>query len=170
MRRLTKRVVKEVLKRRIGLEVLELVELLRKHKDLSEFKLSEMLNEDINSVRNKLYRLQQFNLIGFTKKKDEARGWYVYFWHLKPEMFYHLYRKMLDDELKKLNSEIEQNSSVELYTCPNRCVAVTSEDALLCDYTCPECGSLLRHTDNSKLLNSLVKKRDRIMKTMDKLE
>ena len=65
-----------------GKDVLPLIELIRGKTDVSEFKIAEKLGKTVNEVRNMLYRLSDYNLVSFTRKKDKRKGWYIYFWTL----------------------------------------------------------------------------------------
>jgi transcription initiation factor TFIIE subunit alpha len=162
-------ILRHVVLNLLGEDVLPLAEHLKTNGEVSEFELSKCLKEDINTIRNKLYRLQQQNLIGFTKKKDEEKGWYIYFWHLKPDSFNYLYRKLLGIELDKLAAAISKKSCEALYQCPEGCSKLNCEEALLLNFTCPDCGGVLTEQDLSKELTQLKKQKARVTKSMDKL-
>ncbi len=162
-------IIRDVIISEVGDDALKLVEHLKKHKESSDFSLAEALGEDINSVRNKLYRLQQQNLIGFTKRKDEEKGWYVYFWFLKPDSFRYAYKKMLETKLRKVEEAINRKSSESLYQCSEGCTRLSSDEALSRNYVCPDCGNLVEPLDNSKEILKLKSQKNKLMKSMEKL-
>ncbi|MBW2988231.1 hypothetical protein DRJ48_04745 [Candidatus Woesearchaeota archaeon] len=168
MPRISIKIIREVVAKKIGNDVLELVEMLKRQGEMSEFALANELKEDINSVRNKLYRLQHQNLVTFRKRKDEVKGWYVYFWRINHERFRYIYREMLERELERVENQIECLQSGEFFMCQNRCLVVEFEDALNSNYLCPECGSVLVQCDNSKEISKLIKKRDKLKKAMER--
>ena len=162
------KVLRQVIQEQVGEDALDLAIMLKKQKDISEFSLSEQLKEDINTIRNKLYRLQQKNLIGFRKKKDDVKGWYVYFWHLKPEAIIYAHDEVLKSKMAKIDSQLADHSLTK-YTCKNECIIFNEEDALHNNYTCPDCGALLKIDDRSKIIERLTKKKEKLKSSMDTL-
>ena len=53
----------------VGDDVLPLVRILAKKRNVSEFKLAEMLNVTVNQIRNMLYRMNAHNLVSSIRKK-----------------------------------------------------------------------------------------------------
>ncbi len=154
----------------VGEDCLELMKLLKKKPEMNEFVIADTLNEDINSVRNKIYRLQRFNLVRSIKKKDPDKGWYVYFWSLIPENFIYVFRKIKLREIEKLEKRIREVQENEYFVCRNGCVTLTSEDALLSNYLCPECGAPLTAYNTEREVLKLKKELERIKQSMDKLQ
>ncbi len=168
MPRISSEVIKKVASARVGFDVLPLIEALKSHNEVSEFELAKLLHEDINSVRNKLYRLQQQNLLQFKKKKDEKKGWYVYFWSLRAERFKYLYKEILESELTRLDKRIKKEQESGSYECPNQCVALGLEEALGTNYQCPDCGATLNSCDNSKLVAKMKKRKSSVTQSIRK--
>ena len=160
-------VLRMVVNRQIGEDALELVELLKKKGEMSEFIIAKALKEDINSVRNKIYRLQKFNLVKYTKKKDAEKGWYVYFWSIMPEKFMHIYKTFMNDEIKKLEEKINSKKDKEFFTCKNQCTIIDYEDGPNSNYMCPECGEPLVLYDAKKEIELMKKDIESLKKSMD---
>ena len=78
--RLSQPLMEELVKEVAGDDVLALLRLILGKSNVSEFKIAEKLNITVNQVRNMLYRLNEHNLVAFTRKKDKEKGWYIYFW------------------------------------------------------------------------------------------
>ena len=77
---LTNKEIDTVISEVAGEDVLELVKILKGKKNISEFTLAQNAKQEINIVRNQLYRLYDSNLVSFTRKKDKQKGWYIYYW------------------------------------------------------------------------------------------
>ena len=161
-------VLKMVLSREVGEDTLELVQFLKKNGETSEFVLAKKLKEDVNGIRNQIYRLQKVNLVKYSKKKDKEKGWYVYFWDLKLENFGFRYHKILENEILALEKIIKRKEDKEFFTCKNNCVEINYEDGLNSNYTCPECGEALDLCDVKKEIEVYKKRIERLKQYMDK--
>lgn len=165
-----KLILKSVVKKKLGEDCYNLILLLYKNGEMSEFVIADELKEDVNVIRNKIYRLQKFNLVKSLKKKDKERGWYVYFWTLIPEGFFYLYQKTLKEEIEELEKKIKNKKERQFLICKNHCVVLSYEDGLLSNYMCPECGAPLELCDNDKEITKLEKKLEKVKQSMDKFE
>jgi transcription initiation factor TFIIE subunit alpha len=59
-----------------------IVDILYKKKDVNEFAIAKKMDLTINQLRNILYKLSAQGLVSFIRKKDERKGWYIYYWTL----------------------------------------------------------------------------------------
>ncbi len=105
---------------------------LKGKKDVSEFKLAEKIDKDINGTRRILYKLHSCGLASFIKKKDQKKGWYIYYWTFNEKQAIHLSGK-----------ETEKEDKPEKFICRNRCGSLEFEEAFDSGYKCPECGEQL---------------------------
>ena len=71
--RISNKIIEEVVSEVAGADVVSLVVALKNKKNISEFKLAEDLKREVNEVRNMLYRLYNFNLVSFIRKKDNSK-------------------------------------------------------------------------------------------------
>ena len=78
--KLSNKLVEQVVTDVAGEDVIPLIKQLKNKKNVSEFKLAEALELEVNLVRNMLYRLYHANLVSFTRRKDKKKGWYIYYW------------------------------------------------------------------------------------------
>ena len=168
--KIPKLILKTVIKKQLGEDCYDLIVLLNKKSELSEFVIANELKEDVNIVRNKVYRLQKFNLVKSVKKKDKEKGWYVYFWTLIPEGFFYLYEKIEKEEIEDLEKAIQNKQESQYFICKNKCVVLSYEDGLLSNYVCPECGTPLKIYDTDKEILKLKKKLEKLKQSMDKFE
>ncbi len=130
----------------------------------SEQDLAEKLEIEINVVRNKLYKLSDYNLIGFEKKRDEIKGWFIYYWALKPERVSELYYQLLDKRIKEIDKIIEFETSDKFFVCNDECARFNFEQASSQNFMCPECGQVLQPDDNKNKISKLEIERKIIIK------
>ncbi|MBU2639670.1 MAG: hypothetical protein KKG75_03100 [Nanoarchaeota archaeon] len=150
-------IVKELVGEIAGKDVIDLVELIKGKEDVSEFKIAEKLGITVNQVRNMLYRLYSFNLVSFTRKKDQKKGWYIYYWTFHERKGYELFVKLKKEKLQVLKERFESEKTGSYFICPNECVRLGLEAAMEHDFKCPDCGQLLQQEDNEKRIRTIEK-------------
>jgi transcription initiation factor TFIIE subunit alpha len=145
----------------------KIVGVLYKKKNVNEFLIAKKLDITINQARNILYKLADEGLVVFTRKKDKkSGGWYTYFWTLNEYKALLNLRerilKSLEDEGNKLHSK----KSKQYYVCKFCGMEVSEENALVYDFTCPECGEVFHLKDNighiADLEKSVVKLKEEL--------
>ncbi len=139
-----------------GLDVLPLIGVLKGRKNVSEFTIAEELKEEINTIRNKLYRLYDSNLVEFTRKKDKKKGWYIYYWTFVPSRIPFLVKDLKKKKLQKLADRLKTEQGSNFFECPNKDMRLTFEKAVDHDFKCPECGSLMHQEDNEKKIQHIT--------------
>ena len=147
-------IVKELIREVVGSDGVPLVEIILKKENVSEFKIADKLKITVNQVRNILYRLQDHNLVLFTRKKDKSKGWYIYFWtfdHSKARILL-LKHKTAKLEVLKLRVEKERDSAY--FVCPNKDMRAAFENAMELQFKCPECGEVLKQEDLENILKN----------------
>ncbi len=140
-----------------GHDVLPLIEVLKGKKNVSEFTIAEELKEEINTIRNKLYRLYGSNLVEFTRKKDMKKGWYIYYWTFVPSRIPRLLRGIKKRKLDKLRERLVAEQRGHFFECSNKCMRLVFDKAMDFEFKCPECGLLMNQQDNSKRIEHLLK-------------
>lgn len=155
--------IDEVIVDLVGAELLPLVNVLKGKKNVSEFSLAESLKEEINTIRNKLYKLYDFGLVRFARKKDKKKGWYIYYWTFMPNKIMFLARELKKRNLEKLKEKLIREESGNFFECKNKCIRMRFEQALDLEFKCPECGSLMNQIENEQ-------KKEQIKKQIELLE
>lgn len=161
-----KKFLKEVINLIAGKQAEDIVDLLDTKKHINEFILAKKLDLTINQTRNILYKIADQGLVSSIRKKDKRKGWYTYFWkieNLKALEF------LKDDILKKINNlenQIRSRETKRFYVCERCHIELTEENALLHDFTCPECGSILVLKDNTKLINEMKKNLEKLKRDL----
>ncbi|MDK2849709.1 MAG: transcription initiation factor subunit alpha [Candidatus Woesearchaeota archaeon] len=153
-----------------GEDTLPIMHFLKGKVNVSEFEIAEALKLDLNVMRNQLYRLQQYNLLKFKRKKDKQKGWYIYYWTADFSNIPYLYLQILKDELARVESRLEREKNNFFYSCENRCMRLSFEQAMDFNFTCPECGLIMNEINNDDIIKMLEEKREKLIKEIDEFE
>jgi len=153
--RISNKTVDDVIKDVAGEDVVPLVNLIKKKKNISEFKIAEMMKVNVNVVRNMLYRLYHKNLVSFVRKKDKKKGWYIYYWTFNIKRIGSLLDEIRKKRIEKLQEWLEREKNNFFFSCPTGCMRLDFEKAMDYGFKCPECGTLMSQEDNSKKIKGL---------------
>ncbi|MFH1511628.1 MAG: hypothetical protein ABIF10_08115 [Candidatus Woesearchaeota archaeon] len=144
----------------VGEDVIPLVKFLRNRKNISEFKIAEKINVEVNHTRNMLYRLHDHNLVTYHRKKDRVKGWYISYWTFNVKRLKQLVGNLKKQKITNLKEKLkkEEENFNSYFICPNICCRLDFDQAATFEFKCPECGSLLAHQDNTKTIDNLREK------------
>ena len=155
--RLSNKIVEEVIVEIAGPDVVPLIKLLRNKRNVSEFKLADSMKQEVNIVRNMLYRLYDANLVSFIRKKDKKKGWYIYYWTFDMKRVKYLMSEIKKKRLKRLKERLEREREGQFFICQNKCIRLDFDQAMNFEFKCPECGSIIQQDDNSELIEKIKK-------------
>ena len=153
-------ILKKLLKKTVmdfaGPESERLVDLLYQKQNVNEFLIAKKLDLTINQTRNMLYKLGDQGLVGFIRKKDKKKGgWYTYFWTLKAKKSLFKFKEKITENLKNIERKLKSLQTEHHFYCKNCEIEYNEENAMLQDYTCPECGEVLEMKDATDTINHL---------------
>ena len=158
MEELTKIEINSLITQVAGEDTIKVVEfILEKGENISEFLISEKLDIPMNILRNMLYRIQENNLITFTRKKDKKKGWYIYYWTFNHPQAISMIKKMKETRITNLKKRLEREDSSTFFTCSSKCLRTKFDNALENNFLCTECGKILKEKDNSKIIKDIKK-------------
>lgn len=158
------RFLKSVVENLINKQAVPIIDLLAGKKHVNEFLIAKKLELTINQTRNILYKLSDYGLVSFIRKKDKRKGWYIYFWTLNIYQSLSLLEENLKKELGNLEAQWKNRKERRYYSCETCGIEVTEESALLNDFTCPECEEIYKLSENEEIIQELEKKISRIKK------
>lgn len=139
-----------------GKEVLPLARFLKNRKHVSEFEIAEKIGTEINIARSMLYRLYHVNLVMSTRKRDDEKGWYIYYWSFRPEMIPKISKQIKSNKLIELKDKLYRETNGVYYMCGNNCVVLDFDQSLNFKFKCPECGLVMdQKRDCNDYVNSL---------------
>lgn len=161
------KLLKEIVIEVGGSSAEKIVDLLHEKKNVNEFLIAKKLNLTINQTRNILYKLGDEGLVSFIRKKDAKKGgWYTYFWTLDLEKCLIRYRDRVTHDIAALNQQLSNLGSMRFYYCTNCAMEYNEENALLQQYTCPECGEVLVLKNPDAPMNEIrtqIKKKEELL-------
>jgi transcription initiation factor TFIIE subunit alpha len=160
---LLERVVEDV----IGKSAIKIVDILAGKKDVNEFLIAKKLDLTINQARNILYKFSDYGLISSIRKKDNKKGWYIYYWTLNIEKSLNFLQDKLEKELGNLENKLKSRTNKNYYYCEICGLEINEETALGHNFVCPECGEVYSSLDNTKIIREIEK---RISKLKEDLE
>ncbi len=161
--------LKKIVEELVGKQAVPIIDLLAGKKDINEFTIANKLKLTINQTRNILYRLSDYGLVSFIRKKDKRKGWYIYFWTLDTHKSLFLLEEILKKELENLENELKSRKEKRYYFCDTCSIEVTEETALLNDFTCSECEEIYKLADNQEKVQELEKRINKTKKEMEKV-
>ena len=165
-----KNLLKEVISFVAGKQAEDIVDLLDTHKYVNEFVIAKKLNLTINQARNILYKISDYGLVSSTRKKDKRKGWYTYFWKIEILKSLEFLRENLLKKIENTEHQIKSRETKRFYACPRCHIELSEENALINNFTCNECGSVLTLKDNSKLIRDLRKNKEKLQKDLKIVE
>ena len=143
--------LKEIIHSIIGEKSKGIVDLLSVKKNVNEFIIAKKLNLTINQTRNLLYKLSDEGLVSVIRKKNKKKGgWYDHFWTLNLEKTLLKYKETLLNKIEEGRRSAQTKRDTRFYFCETCEIELNEEQALLQEYTCTECGTLLILKDNTK--------------------
>src|SRR3989338_5269075 len=131
--------LKSIVENLINKQATPIIDLLIGKKNINEFVIAKKLGLTINQTRNILYKLSDFGLVSFIRKKDKRKGWYIYFWTLNITKSLDMLEQKLREELGRLESQLKSRMEKRYYFCKTCNLEVTEEAALLNNFICSEC-------------------------------
>ncbi|MFA5857419.1 MAG: hypothetical protein WC867_08715 [Candidatus Pacearchaeota archaeon] len=159
--------LKSIVENLINKQAVPIIDLLIGKKHVNEFLIAKKLNLTINQTRNILYKLSDFGLVSFIRKKDKRKGWYIYFWTLNITQSLNLLEQNLKKELLALENQLKDRKDKRYYLCTTCSLESTEENALLNNFACPECENVYQLSDNKELIEKLEKDIARVRKDIE---
>jgi transcription factor E len=162
--------LKEIVGEIAGKPAMEIVDSLVGKRDINEFLIAKKLKLTINQTRNILYKLSNYRLVSFTRKKDKRKGWYIYFWTLDSLKSLELLEKKLLDELAHLEKQSKSRKMKRFYFCKICNTEVGEETALLNNFVCPECGQVYELAKKEKVVKELENSLNKLKKDLEAIK
>ena len=168
--KLTPKLVQGVISNTAGEDCIPIYKYLRGKKNISEFVLAEKLETEINIIRNMLYRMYNNNLVGFIRKKDKQKGWYIYYWTFNAKQVSFLYKSLKKKKVESLRERLKRETGSQFYSCGDSHLRLNFEKATEYNYKCPECGDLVELVDNAKTVKDIQKEIKELEKELKALK
>lgn len=144
-----------------------LVDILDGKKFTNEFLIAKKLDLTINQTRNILYKLAEQGMVSSTRKKDKKKGWYTYSWKIEELRALEFLRGILDKRFEQIQNQIKNRETIGYYSCTKCNIEFNEENALVQDFTCPECESILERSDNTNILKAFRRNLEELEKKLE---
>jgi transcription initiation factor TFIIE subunit alpha len=161
-----KKLLEEIMVSIAGKQAEEIVSLLEGKKYVNEFIIAKKLNLTINQTRNILYKISDHGLVSFIRKKDKRKGWYTYFWKIEVMKCLEFLKANLIKKMDQIHHQIKSRETKEFYVCERCHIEFNEENALIYNFTCPECGNILSRKDNTSVIKEYNKELDKLKKEL----
>lgn len=157
---LTNKKLFEVIEEIVGELGVAIVKYLKDRKNISEFIIAEKTKMDMQTTRHVLYKLNDYNIASYTRKKDRKKGWYISYWTFNRKRVKDLVDKLKKERLEKLKEQLkrEEDNYGNFFICTRACARLDFDQATETYFKCPECGSLLNQQDNTKTIDNIKEK------------
>jgi transcription factor E len=146
-----------------------IIDTLYNKKDVNEFLIAKKMELTINQVRNILYKLSNYGLVSFVRKKDKRKGWYIYYWTIDNGKCLELIEDHLKKRVHELETQLHDRETKRYYTCPYCKIEVSEDIALENGFTCEECAEVYGLTDNIPYIRDTKSKITRISNEIDEI-
>jgi len=154
--------IKESIVLIVGKQYEPIADLLNSEKHVNEFIIAKKLDVTINQARNLLYKISDHGLVSSIRKKDKKKGWYTYFWKIEVMKSLEFLKYLIIKKIEQNNGQIKSRELKQFYYCDKCGTEYTEENALLHDFTCPECGGIFALKDNSKAIKDFRKNLEKL--------
>ena len=161
-----KNLLKEVISLVAGKQAEDIINILDTQKYINEFVIAKKLNLTINQARNILYKISDHGLVSSIRKKDKRKGWYTYFWKIEILKSLEFLKESLLKKIENTEHQMKSRETKRFYVCPRCHIELSEENALINNFTCNECGSILVLKDNTKLIKDLRKNKEKLEKDL----
>ena len=161
------KLIKETFVIVVGKQAGEITGFINTKKHVNEFIIAKKMELTVNQVRNILYRLSDHGLVSSTRKKDKRKGWYTYFWKVEPLKTLEFLKSVLVKKIEQFNNQINNRETKNFYVCDRCSIEFNEENALVYEFSCPECGELFSMKDNTKVLNEFNRNVTKLKKKLE---
>ena len=137
---------------------------------VNEFILAKKIDMTINQTRNILYKLSDYGLVSYSRKKDKKKGWYTYFWKFEVLKSLQFLRNLIEKKKEQLENQINNREANQFYLCERCNIEFNESNALLHDFVCDECGSVFVLKNDFKLIKELKRNIERFEKELKDID
>ena len=162
--------LKKVVENTAGVDAVKIVDLLYGKKDINEFFIAKKFGLTINQTRNLLYRLSHLGILSSIRKKDNRKGWYIYFWTFNVLKSLEVLKQTISQELSCLENQLSAKKNTRFYRCKFCGREATEEAALLTNFTCSECGEVYDLADNTPLIEETKKQIEKLQRELNHIK
>ncbi|MEM1585865.1 MAG: transcription factor [Candidatus Bathyarchaeia archaeon] len=146
-----------------GEEAAKIVEVLSQNGEMTEDEIVSKTGIKLNDVRKILYKLYEHSIIGLRRVRSKDTGWFTFYWRVQLDQIEGFIISQKRRILEKLEKRLEYENSHSFYYCYTLgCKRLSFEEATEYLFRCPKCNKPLTYYNNSKIIEALRKKIEKI--------
>jgi len=146
-----------------GDEAIKIVETLSQVDEITDEEVVSKTDLKLNTVRKILYRLYDHSIVALRRTRDKDTGWFIFHWRLQPDQLDGFIINQKKHILEKLEARLEYEKNHDFYCCSTPgCRRFPFEEATEHVFRCPKCDKPLMHFDNTKIIEFLSKKVEKL--------
>ncbi|HEX7514583.1 MAG TPA: transcription factor [archaeon] len=126
--------------------------------ELTDEKIAEETNANLNMVRRTLYILYENRLANYRRERDKDSGWLTYLWKVDLSDVERNVEEEAQKLVRKLETRLDFEAQNVCYTCENGCGRFLFENASDYGFICPVCQGGLDYQDSSILVEAMGQK------------
>ncbi|MBS7640139.1 MAG: transcription factor [Candidatus Bathyarchaeia archaeon] len=146
-----------------GEKAAKIMEVLSQNEELTEDEIVSKTGIKLNDVRKILYRLYELSLVGLRRVRSTNTGWFTFYWRAQLDQVEGFIISQKRRILEKLEERLKYEESHSFYYCHTPgCKRLSFEEATEYLFRCPKCNKPLVFYDNSKIIEAIKKKIEKI--------
>lgn len=146
-----------------GDKAAKIMEVLCQNEEMTEDEIVSKTGIKLNDVRKTLYKLYEHSLVGLRRVRGQNAGWFTFYWRAQPDQVEGFIIGQKRRILEKLEQRLKYEESHSFYHCNTPgCPRLSFEEATEYLFRCPRCNKQLTYYDNSRMIEAIKKKIERI--------
>ena len=133
----------------------------------SDEEIAEITGINLNSVRHTLYNLYEHRLAEYRRIKNNETGWLTYLWLMRMDHMNMVLRNEMEIAAGKLAARLRYDEANDFYQCKNCGITTTFNNAMMTNFACPQCGTMLVHFDDELIVAALKKRLAKMQTALD---
>ncbi len=133
----------------------------------SDEEIAEITGINLNSVRHTLYNLYEHRLAEYRRIKNNETGWLTYLWLMRMDHMNMVLRNEMEVAAGKLAARLRYDEANDFYQCKNCGITTTFNNAMMTNFACPQCGTMLVHFDDELIVAALKKRLAKMQTALD---
>lgn len=133
----------------------------------SDEEIAEITGINLNSVRHTLYNLYEHRLAEYRRIKNNETGWLTYLWLMRMDHMNMVLRNEMEVAAGKLAGRLRYDEANDFYQCKNCGITTTFNNAMMTNFACPQCETMLVHFDDELIVAALKKRLAKMQTALD---
>ena len=164
-----KKVQTDVIQKILGGDsnIMDIVKELEIEEELTDEQIAAKIGIRLNEIRRILYQLYETRLADCRRIRDKKTGWYVFYWHMRPDKISNAIVRKRRKVLNILEERLDYEKNNTFFHCNNvNCSRITWENAMESRFRCLNCNEQLKSANNDHITDFLEKQIESLKNTL----